>query len=692
MGRETSILVTMKDQASAAFSTLTNSNKQFKQAMEDSMRTAEAYQKRQDALTKQLASATTAQTVAKQAVADATKAWKEQRDEVSKINMDKAQEEYKQTTADMKNLQQAVNSTGKDLANLDAQQRRMENSGIGGGSGSGGMMEQMAKAGFTKMAGDLAATAANTLVSSAFGTEAGGVFQSALSSAATGAAMGSIVPGLGTAAGAAIGGLIGAATGGLQVLENRDNAFKGEVQGLVESTLAGQTASLGTGSGIAARREQNQIAFANRLGSDEDAAAFLEDVRLMAIKTNYDYDEITGYAKSMLNFAGTDEVLSLLGTLSDTTAGLGLDRSDVGMMIQGLQQMRIAPERDAIQRTTNYFANRGVDVYQAVGDHLGVDKSTALGMLADHDVSNEDVYQALVKFMDNTFGGLSEELAGSYTGMLDNLGDLQADLDAAMGRGYNEARKEGIGEQMAFMEGESGDRMQEAYGRMGEFQAFLENEAERYEREMLDAVMTGAIPAGYSDTVNDKLAQLAADYAAAMESGGTESGALAGQALANAKALALMEYNASDGARIALDSELALAASIRDDMATNAAYYDAGIIKGREYSKGLAAAISGTNSGLAAGGLSVVSYDSFGAVPGFAYGLNRVPYDGFPAVLHEGERVLTASEARNAGSGGGSGVSVHIGEVKVYGADEAAAYQVAQILAAEVSAAAANLA
>ena len=200
MGRETSILVTMKDQTSAAFNTLTNSNKQFKQAMQESIRVAEDYQKRQDAITKQLAGATTAQTVAKQAVADATKAWKEQRDEVSRLNLEKAQEDYKELTADVRNLEQASRNAGKALSDMDAQNRRMENSGIGGGGGSGGMMEQMAKAGFTKMAGDLAATAANTLVSSAFGSEAGGVFQSALSSAATGAAMGSIVPGIGTAA------------------------------------------------------------------------------------------------------------------------------------------------------------------------------------------------------------------------------------------------------------------------------------------------------------------------------------------------------------------------------------------------------------------------------------------------------------------------------------------------------------
>ena len=51
-----------------------------------------------------------------------------------------------------------------------------------------------------------------------------------------------------------------------------------------------------------------------------------------------------------------------------------------------------------------------------------------------------------------------------------------------------------------------------------------------------------------------------------------------------------------------------------------------------------------------------VSSDGNGgvSVSGYATGLNYVPYDGFPAILHRGEAVLTAAEARvwrNGGSG-----------------------------------------
>ena len=49
-------------------------------------------------------------------------------------------------------------------------------------------------------------------------------------------------------------------------------------------------------------------------------------------------------------------------------------------------------------------------------------------------------------------------------------------------------------------------------------------------------------------------------------------------------------------------------------------------------------------------GMSTAS--SYAANPkAHAYGLERVPYDNYPALLHEGERVLTAAEARSESRG-----------------------------------------
>ena len=65
-------------------------------------------------------------------------------------------------------------------------------------------------------------------------------------------------------------------------------------------------------------------------------------------------------------------------------------------------------------------------------------------------------------------------------------------------------------------------------------------------------------------------------------------------------------------------------------------------------------------------------------------GLNRVPYDNFPALLHEGERVLTASQARAADQGAGPRVQVTVTGNSFYGSDKDLEDRVARRVASEV--------
>ena len=63
-----------------------------------------------------------------------------------------------------------------------------------------------------------------------------------------------------------------------------------------------------------------------------------------------------------------------------------------------------------------------------------------------------------------------------------------------------------------------------------------------------------------------------------------------------------------------------------------------------------------------------------------AFGLNRVPYDEYPALLHEGERVLTAAEARAQDAVSGQPVAITITGNSFTGAPEEMADQMAQLL------------
>ena len=269
----------------------------------------------------------------------------------------------------------------------------------------------------------------------------------------------------------------------------------------------------------------------------------------MATSTNYSYDEITGYSKLLLNTYDGDKTLSVLQTLSDASAGLNLDSSDVNMFISGLSRMRTTGK--ATQEYLNYFSERGVDVYQALANSTGADKSKIAEMVTGGKISGTDAAEAILTYINETYGGLSEKLATTYDAMVDNLADFQADMDAAMGEGYNEGRKEGLQAQMDWMSGESGAAVEEANRAIGAWQAELENSKEQYIRDAMDAMMA-------SD-----------EYQTAKAEG---DAAEMGKLIMQAKVQGMNEYNASDGAQLALESEMSLVAAIRNDTGLNQDY------------------------------------------------------------------------------------------------------------------------
>ena len=384
--------------------------------------------------------------------------------------------------------------------------------------------------------------------------------------------MGAVLGAPGIAVGAAVGALAGAVSGGAEIFESKDQAFKNYVQEAAEGQLSAQKEAVTSGSSIAGGREQKQMAFTTLLGSEEEAAAFLADVQDMAAMTNYTYDEITGYAKSLVKPFGADKSLDILTTLSDASAALSLNESDNAVLIAGLSRMKLTDK--TTQEYLNYFSERGIDVYEALskwGDAAAVAEKVTRG-----EIRGSEAVEEILAYMQEQYGGLSEQMAGTYAGMVDNLADAEANAEAAYGEGYNEKRKEGIQAQMDWL---NSGAMDEANRAIGAWQAELENTKEQYQREAMEAMM---------ETDEYQQAQAEGDAA--------EMGRL----IMQAKVQGMNEYNASEGAQLALESELALAAAIRDDARSDQAYWDAGYRKSQEYSKGLAAgmasALVGTGS------------------------------------------------------------------------------------------------
>lgn len=598
----------------------------------------------------------------------AKKAFEELGDSATEAERKAAEADWRQAEENLDNIRQQydlvsrqVRQTTRDMENASGAISRMENRA---GPGSTGVLAALGKAGILNMAGDAAGQWANTLVGSAFGSEVGGLFSGALGGAVQGAAMGSLAGPVGTAVGAAVGGGIGLLTGGAQAFEARDDTFKGYVQAATQGQISAMDSSIASGSALAAQRELDAIAF-NQLLGDDIGTQYLEDLRAMAASTPMEYGDLTTMSRALATGFGNDpsRMLALMSGIGNAGSSVGIDAQEMAVMAQALSRMQSSDKANL--EYLNAFQERGVDVIGMIAGSLGVSQGEVYDMISKGSISGTQAVNIIQQGL-GQYAGAMDEMSKTFSGLESTLSDARAEMDNAYGEGFNERRKEGYQEEINYLTGQSGAMIQEANRAMGAWQAELENSKEQYIRDAMDAVLNSE------------------EYKSAMESGTTEGYAQAGKMLMEAKVRGMNEYNASEGAQLMVEYELSLAEGIREDASSNQAYWDAGYRKGQEYTKGLAAGM-GEDFSMAMGGgsnpqRSAPSTDDEDTgyivvgIPGrggrkvypdgteelLAVGMNRIPYDNFPAMLHEGERVLTAREAGEQDRGRKANIQINI--------------------------------
>lgn len=539
------------------------------------------------------------------------------------------------------NARRNLSLVSKEAANVEKQMLKTGNSvskmGNKAGEGFSTIVQSVATAGGAKMIGSLAQDSVNTLVGSMLGSNGGNVFSSALSSAISGAAIGSMIPGIGTAVGAVAGGLVGMASGSVQNWSKKDDAFKSYVQNAVEEQLNEQTTSLTSGSSLAASRETDQISFATLFKGEDKAKQYLADLVQMANTTPFLYDDLTSMSKTLATY-GYDEnsILPVLQTIGDAGAALGQSTSDMNSVATAIGRMKSS------NKTTleylNILNDRGIGAVGMLANAYGVDQGEVYSMISKGQIAGQDAARIILDALTDSFAGSMERQSKTFSGITSTIEGLRQELDNAMGEGYNETRMAGLQAEREWLEGDSGQEMQEAYQAIGAWKASLENAKEQYIRDAVNEAMG-------SDAY--KTAEAEGD-AAEM-----------GRIIMKAKIDGMNQYNANEGKDEVLAQELSLIDSVREDTSLNDSYWDAGYTLGQSFSKGRAAGMMGSGNGETSASASPSRMLQGVTLPSgssYAVGIDYVPYDNFPALLHQGERVQTAEEARS----GGSGTSIQI--------------------------------
>jgi len=634
LGRDVSIAITARDNFTQAITTMRNANTAFNKDLEGLTR-------KLDQLNKTKIDLKIETDKLKKELQEARKQFNQTGDAADEMALKIAEANFENAQRNLRLVSQNAKQAEKDILSLtDAVSRAESRVSGGGGSVENTLASSLSKAGLGKMLGDSLTNAIHVGISSAFGGTVGNAISTTLSGAITGAAMGSIAGPAGTAIGAAVGlaaGGISAATGYFQNIQETAKAVRQE---LVENALAQQAADLEAGIDLAASRETSLISFTTLFGDRGLAERYLEEMRTMANTTPFGYDDLAQMSKTLLTFGfKDDQLLPLLTTIGDAGAALGMTIQDMTMVSTALGRMYSSDK--ATLEYLNLLIERGIPAIDYLAQDSGKTVKEIYEAISKGLISGKDAAAVISYYLGEAFSGSMEQQSKTFSGMMSALEDAQHEMQNAMGEGYNKARASGLQEQIDWLSGENGEKMQEANRLIGEWRASLENERERLYREYMERALQQIEEAGLT-------------------------GAEAGRVLAQAQIDAQAAYNASAGAKELVKMQTDLIEQTGETLAKDPATYNAGFLVGEAYSKGIMAAIE--DSGWWEIGISVKpnprtdlaenikiareknmkAREEAGNVGGHAWGLRYVPYDNYLARLHQGERVLTASEARAA--------------------------------------------
>lgn len=641
MGRDISIVVSAKDQYSTAVTKMRSVSASFTKDIDGMYKKLDTLDKAQSRLKVDTDGL-------RKTMQDAQKQFRKTGDEADKMAAQIASEKYEIARRNLKLVSDEAKNTTKQINDLTGALSKADNragnfkKGVDQSSKDAGksILSSMAGAGIGQMIGSALSEGATSVISSAFGDRTGTMFGTTLSSIAQGAAMGSVAGVKGAAVGAAAGAVSGIISSATYDFSNKNEAYKSAVQEAYTNVTNQQAQDLENGSALAGSREKTQMAFSTMMKDKGKAKDYLTKVKKMADYTPFLFDDLTAMSKTLLTYGYNDkEMIPQLTKIGDAGAALGMNTEDMKMVATAIGRMKSSGKTTL--EYINILQDRGIDAVGYLAKAGGISKGDVYEKISKGLIPGAEAAKAISDYMGKAYEGAMKLQSTSFEGMQSTLQGLTENLNAAMGEGYNEERKKGMQEQIDYLGGEAAKEQQEAYKAIGQWKASLENEREKAMREAMQSAMQ-----------TDEYRKAKA----------TNNGAEMGRIMAEAQIEGENAFKDTEGYKTMVQAEKGLVGSIQNSMKQDKTYWNYGYEMGQEFSRGYLSGRGASytsyvtpehskleepsatlNSALNRSSLRNPFQKSFNAK---AIGILRVPYDGYPALLHEGEEVRTASAAR----------------------------------------------
>ena len=170
-----------------------------------------------------------------------------------------------------------------------------------------------------------------------------------------------------------------------------------------------------------ALKEQSKVTWTTLLGSQEQAISQLERIEKFAASTPFSKMGVDQMAKYLHNagYEG-DAVFDTLTKIGDMGSAFGVQEDSLVELTRQFSQVQQAGY--AYTEDLNILADRGIPIYQAIADEVGVTVAEVKKMASEGKLT-ADIYNAAIDSMAATTAGAMDAQSKTFNGMMSTLQD-----------------------------------------------------------------------------------------------------------------------------------------------------------------------------------------------------------------------------------------------------------------------------